>query len=134
MSTTGLYPVVMTRDVAGAATFYRDTFGFETVFEQLDWYASLTLGAFELALLAHDHETVPHEYRALPQGIIVNVEVDDADEMHTRLVEELGLVTVLPLRDEDFGQRHFIVTGPDGVLIDVIQPIEPSAAFAEAYA
>lgn len=133
MSTTGLYPVVMTRDVAGAATFYRDTFGFETVFET-DWYASLTLGAFELALLAHDHETVPHEYRALPQGIIVNVEVDDADEMHTRLVEELGLVTVLPLCDEDFGQRHFIVTGPDGVLIDVIQPIEPSAAFAEAYA
>lgn len=132
MTITSLYPALMTRDVASAAAFYRDIFGFETVFEA-DWYASLKLGAFEIALLAHNHATVPRDYRVLPQGIIVNVEVDDANEMHARLVKGLGLPTVLSLRDEEFGQRHFIVAGPDDVLIDIIQPIEPSAAFAEAY-
>lgn len=132
MSITSLYPVLMTRDVASTATFYRNVFGFETVFEA-DWYASLKLGTFEVALLAHDHSTVPRDYRSLPQGVIVNIEVDNAKEMHARLVDEFGLPTVLSLRDEDFGQRHFIVEGPDDVLIDVIQPIEPSAAFAEAY-
>ena len=38
-----------------------------------------------------------------------------------------------PARDEDFGQRHFI-TRTEGVLIDVIKPIPPSAEFAELYA
>ncbi|WP_425846560.1 hypothetical protein [Agrococcus sp. TSP3-2-1] len=37
------------------------------------------------------------------------------------------------MRDEDFGQRHCIFEAPDGVLLDAIQPIAPSAAFAKAY-
>lgn len=40
----------------------------------------------------------------------------------------------LALRDEDFGQRHFITRDPNGVLIDVIKPIPPSADFAALYA
>ncbi len=31
-------------------------------------------------------------------------------------------------------QRHFIIEAPGGVLIDVIEPIEPSPEFAAAYA
>lgn len=133
MTVTGLYPVLMARDVAAAATFYRNALGFETMFE-IDWYVSLRLGAFELALLDHEHATVPPAYRALPQGVLVNVEVDDVDHVHDRLTRTAGLEPVLSLRDEDFGQRHFIVPAPDGVLLDVIQPIPPSAEFAEAYA
>jgi hypothetical protein len=41
---------------------------------------------------------------------------------------------LLDIRDEDFGQRHFIVTDPNGVMIDVIKPIPPSAEFAAQYA
>lgn len=51
-----------------------------------------------------------------------------------RLVDGAGLTPVLPLRSEDFGQRHFIVADPGGVLIDVITPIEPTREFAERYA
>ena len=40
---------------------------------------------------------------------------------------------LLPIRDEDFGQRHFILDGPGGILVDVIQNIDPSTAFAAAY-
>ena len=40
----------------------------------------------------------------------------------------------LALRDEPFGQRHFIVQDPNGVLIDVIQPIPPSEDFLRQYA
>ena len=36
----------------------------------------------------------------------------------------------LTLRDEAFGQRHFILADPGGVLVDVIKPIPPSAEFA----
>jgi len=133
MTVTSLYPVLMSRDVTAAADFYREALGFETTFE-LEWYVSLRLGVFELALLHHEHATVPSAYRALPQGVLVNVEVDDVDQVHERLVSTTDQEPVLALRDEDFGQRHFIVAAPDGVLLDVIQPIAPSAEFAAAYA
>lgn len=61
------------------------------------------------------------------------MEVDEVDDVHTRLTGEAGITPVLPLRDEDFGQRHFIVAAPDNVLVDVIQPIPPTAEFAAAY-
>ena len=51
---------------------------------------------------------------------------------YARLQSE-GARIALGLRDEDFGQRHFIVEGPDGVLVDVIRPIPPSAAEAALY-
>lgn len=132
MPVASFYPVLMSRDVGAAADFYRRLLGFETTFES-DWYVSLRLDAFELAILAHDHPTVPADYRALPQGVIVNLEVDDIDDVHRRLTREPGVEVVLPLRDEDFGQRHVIIAAPDGVLLDVIQPVAPSDDFADAY-
>ncbi|HIY66825.1 MAG TPA: VOC family protein [Candidatus Agrococcus pullicola] len=132
MSVTSLYPVLMSSDVTAASSFYKGALGFEVTFES-DWYVSLRLGAFELAILAHDHATVPEQYRALPRGVIVNLEVDDVDEIYRHLTDTTGPTPLLTLRDEDFGQRHFIVETPDGVLLDVIQPIPPSEEFARAY-
>ncbi len=37
----------------------------------------------------------------------------------------------LDLRSENFGQRHFIVADPNGILIDVITPIEFTGQYAE---
>ena len=52
--------------------------------------------------------------------------------MHDRL-SAAGLPILLGLRDEAFGQRHFIAAGPNDVLIDVIKPIPPSEDFAARY-
>lgn len=65
--------------------------------------------------------------------MLLNFEVADVDAEYARLVDGAGLRPQLPLRSEDFGQRHFIVAAPDGVLVDVISPIEPSAEYADAY-
>ena len=48
-------------------------------------------------------------------------------------VRAAGLPILLAIRDEDFGQRHFITADPNGVLIDVIKPIPPSADYAALY-
>ncbi|AZH77804.1 glyoxalase [Microbacterium sp. Y-01] len=133
MEITSFYPVLMVDDVAAAAQFYREELGFETTFEA-DWYVSLRVEGGELALLDRGHETIPGGFREPVRGLLLNVEVVDATAAHRRLVGERGLTERLALRDETFGQRHFIVEAPGGVLIDVIEPIEPSAEFAEAYA
>lgn len=132
MQITSFYPVLMVDDVAASAQFYREVLGFQTTFEA-DWYVSLRFDGGELAILDRTHETIPAGFREPVSGLLLNVEVEDAAAEHTRMVGEMRLDERLPLRDEAFGQRHFIVEAPGGVLIDVIEPIEPSAEFTEAY-
>lgn len=133
MKMTGFYPVVMVADVAVASAFFREVLGFEFTFDS-DWYVSLRADGGELALLDHTHPTIPEGFRVPAQGLLLNVEVDDATAEYARLVTGLGLPERLPLRDEDFGQRHFIIEGPGGVLIDVIEEIDPTPEFAEGFA
>jgi len=135
MRCTQYYPVIMTSDVAGTCQFYRDHFGFKTIFDS-DWYVHLQSMEDEtvnLAVLQGNHETVPEVARSQVSGLILNFEVEDVDAIYKKLVDT-GLTIVLPVKDEDFGQRHFIVQDPNGVLLDVIKPIPPSAEFLKQYA
>jgi len=133
MNITSFYPVLMVDDVAASAHFYREVLGFHTTFEA-DWYVSLRHDdAGELAILDRSHQTIPEGFREPVDGLLINVEVSDAGAEYARMVEGLRLPQRLALRDEPFGQRHFIVEAPGGVLIDVIEPIEPSAEFLTAY-
>lgn len=132
MAVTSVYPVLMVGDVPSAAEFFRDVLDFETVFDS-GWYVSLRRGAHELALLAQDHPTVPADRRSAVSGVLLNVEVDDVDAVHQAVLARGDAPLLAPLRDEDFGQRHFILEGPEGLMVDVIQPIAPTAEFSGAY-
>ncbi|MBN6041301.1 VOC family protein [Amycolatopsis sp. 195334CR] len=132
MKLSSFYPVICTdaATVAPTRDFYVEHFGFEVVFDS-GWYVSLRHeGGHELGIVDHTHPSVPEGSRRPVAGLILNFEVDDVDAEHQRLGEQAGLPLALPLRSEEFGQRHFIVTDPAGVLVDVITEIEPSAAFA----
>ncbi|MGJ7497113.1 VOC family protein [Variovorax sp. RT4R15] len=134
MNITSYYPVIMTGDVAGTAGFYRTHFGFKPLFTS-DWYVhlqSLAHPAVNLAVLDGQHDTIPLQARGRASGLILNFEVEDPDAVYAR-VQAAGLPVLLALRDEPFGQRHFITSDPNGVLIDVIKPIPPSPAFAQQY-
>ncbi|MFE9107687.1 VOC family protein [Actinomadura geliboluensis] len=132
----GFYPVIATRDVAASRRFYVRHFGFEVTFEA-DWYVSLRrpdAPQYELALLDHAHPTIPDGHRTpLQGGLLLNFEVDDVDAEHRRLVEGAGLPELLSLRTEEFGQRHFIVAAPDGVMIDVITVVPATGEYAQQY-
>ena len=135
MQLTSFYPVICTSRLQESHRFYTELLGFDTTFEA-DWYVSLRrpgTSPYELALLDHTHPTLPDAYRTPVQGLLLNFEVEDVDAEWERLVVQGGLQPELQLRSEDFGQRHFIVTDPNGVLIDVITPIAPTAAYAEQY-
>lgn len=134
MKVTQYYPVLQTNDVAGTAAFYQTHFGFQPAFAA-DWYVHLKSTAdpsVNLAILDGNHETVPAAGRGNSAAVILNFEVADAAAEYDRL-SKAGLPMLKPLIDEDFGQRHFITADPNGVLIDIITPIPPSADFAAQY-
>lgn len=134
MKISSFYPVIMTTDVAATAAFYVRHFDFAPAFEA-DWYVHLTSrsdSAVNIAVLAYDHDTVPDGHRKPLAGTILNFETDDVDSEYDKAVAA-GLPILKTLRDEDFGQRHFITRDPSGTLIDVIKPIPPSAAFTDQY-
>lgn len=136
MKSTQYYPVLMTDRVAATARFYEDHFRFTRQFDS-DWYIHLQSAedaSVNLAVLDRGHTTIPASERGRQvSGVILNFEVANVDAEYERLIAQ-GLTVLLAIRDEDFGQRHFIVQDPNGVMIDVIQPIPPSEAFLRQYA
>ncbi|TIW43026.1 MAG: glyoxalase [Mesorhizobium sp.] len=130
MTTTSYYPVLMTGDVAGTKEFYVEHFAFKPLFES-DWYVHLQSTEdrrVNLGIVHGDHETIPEEGRGRTSGLLINFEVGDPDAVYERVVAA-GLPILRSLRDEPFGQRHFITSDPNGVLIDVIKPIPLSPEF-----
>jgi len=85
-----------------------------------------------LAILFCHHASVPEVAKSAVSGLILNFEVEDVDKEYQR-VKANNLPIILDILDEDFGQRHFITTDPNGVLIDIIKPIPPSAEFLKQY-
>jgi catechol 2,3-dioxygenase-like lactoylglutathione lyase family enzyme len=125
-----VFPVVCCSDLNACRDFYRELLGLEVVFES-GWYtalASTSDRSHQLAFVLQDHQSVPSPYGRPAAGVLVTVEVDDVDAIHERS-SRLGLDVVLSLRDEAFGQRHFMVRDPNGILLDVVQPIPASPSF-----
>ena len=128
------YPVLATNDVPRASDFYKRHLGFVEGYVT-DWFVFLLHPAsdgFALGLVQRDHETMPGQARQVAAGVLLSLEVPDVDAAHARLVEA-GASIAVPPRDEPWGQRHFLVDAPDGVLLDVITPIPPSEEYAHAY-
>jgi uncharacterized glyoxalase superfamily protein PhnB len=135
MKCTQYYPVLMTTEVAETVRFYLENFGFKAVFET-DWYVHLQSMEDEkvnLAILDQSHETIPEAGRGnTASGLLINFEVEDVDAVYEAAIRR-HLPILRTLRDEPFGQRHFITKDPNGVLIDVIKPIPPSPEFLEQF-
>lgn len=135
MKCTQFYPVIMTDKVQETADFYVSNFRFQKVFDS-DWYLHLQSAEdpdVNIAVLDGTHETIPAAGRGQVSGLLINFEVENVDREYDR-AKAANLPILLELRDEPFGQRHFITQDPNGVMIDVIKPIPPSAEFAAQFA
>jgi catechol 2,3-dioxygenase-like lactoylglutathione lyase family enzyme len=133
MSVNAVFPVVMTERLEESRDFYAGLLGMRLAFEA-DWYVQLlspATPAAQLGLVARGHESVPPAFDRPAAGVLVSVEVEDVDAVHSR-ARARGLPIELPLRDEDWGQRHFITRDPNGLAVDVIQVIPVTSGEAAA--
>lgn len=133
-----LYPLVTTPALFEARDYYVRHFGFEVAFEA-DWFVYLTgagsAGArgATLAFMHPGHPSRPPGPEPFDgRGMVITIEVDDAEAMHRRLAA-MGAPIVHPLTDEAWGQRRFMTRDPAGVLVDVVEQIAPQAGYWERY-
>jgi uncharacterized glyoxalase superfamily protein PhnB len=135
MQPTSIYPVIGSNKPAETAAFYVEHFGFSVTFEA-EWYVSMrhtTAPHYELAILDYTHPSVPEAGQRAVAGLLLNFEVNDVDAEYERLIKGAQLPLLRDLRSETWGQRHFITADPNGVLIDVITNIPPSAEYSLHY-
>lgn len=126
-----LFPVIPCEDVAKSSRFYVDLLGLEPVWEA-DWYVQLRdpeTPSVEIGFVSARHPSIPASHHAPSSGVVVTMEVDDVDAVHEH-AEKLGCEIVYALRDDDWGQRHFMTVDPSGLLVDVVKLIPPKGEFA----
>jgi catechol 2,3-dioxygenase-like lactoylglutathione lyase family enzyme len=133
MKTDAVYPVTMSTDPSRTAAFYRELLQLDETFAA-DWYISLAAagGNPQIATVQRDHDSIPAAFRSQPAGVLVTIEVDDADAVRAR-AGAIEAPIEMETRNEAWGQRHFMTRDPDGLLVDVVQVIPPSAEFASQY-
>lgn len=121
----GCYPIISAGNLAASKDFYQRLAGLVPVWEN-DWFVLLQAPnrpEVQLAFIRPDHESIPAAFRSQrPAGVVVTIEVPDAAQAFEHATRH-GFAMVQQLRDEAFGQRHFMVADPDGLAVDVVQQI-----------
>ena len=122
-----LWSGVVTEKVQESKHFYVRLFDCEVVYET-DWFVLLELGGPELGFMSPNLESQAPIFRPAFQGkgVWITVDVDDADAEHQR-IQTLGVTIEVALRDEPWGDRHFVVIDPNGIAVDVVQRRQPEA-------
>jgi catechol 2,3-dioxygenase-like lactoylglutathione lyase family enzyme len=119
---------VMSDSPAASAQWFVDHFGFEVRID-IGWYVNTQHDGhetFSLDFVRRDHESMPEVLRGKKvAGALLALMVDDVDDEEKRL-RRAGLEPVLPLVTEPWGQRRFQVTSPDGLVVELLQLVEPS--------
>lgn len=117
-----LFPITITEKLTETKDFYTKYFGFETVFEA-DWYIHLRHDSgIEIAVMLPKLENQPAFLRGgyAGDGVVYSLEVEDATAEYERL-QALGATFIMELKDEEWGQRHFMLKDPAGMVVDVVE-------------
>lgn len=116
--------VLLTSDVVLSRNFYVDVLGFEEVIN-IGWFVSLRhpSSGSTLDLWMRTHPSAPKSHRDI-SGVVLAFVVPEVAEVEQQFLKA-GVRIVEPMRDEPWGQRHFIAVSPDGVLLDIVQRIPP---------
>ncbi len=136
MTIRDLYALITTPRLAEVRAFHTERLGAAVVFEA-EWFLMLSLPGeagrgLTLAYMHPDHPSRPPGPEAFNGlGMILTLQVDDAPAAFARLQDAAPIVH--PLTDEVWGQRRFMLRDPAGVLIDVVEQIEPAPGFWERY-
>lgn len=130
-----IYSTLVTAQFAKTVNFYEDYFGFVPVMEK-EGYAFLQSPdnlSHCIAVFDSEHECIKRGASAV-QGLILNIAMKDTRAMYDYLYME-GIEIYKEPGIDIMGQKHFVVFDPNGVLVNVYEPMPalmPQAELVDA--
>ena len=113
---------IITSRLLESKQFYSDVLRFGVTFEN-DFYLLLHTPnqQAEWSFLTPDHPSQQPLFQPAfgGKGVYLTIEVADVDAEYARITA-LGVPVAIPIRDEPWGDRHFAITDPNGVGIDIV--------------
>ncbi len=116
-----------------AGAWFAEHLGFQVLVD-LGWYVStqhVDQAGLRVDFVRHDHETWVEPVAGV-RGTMLTFVVTDVDAQHDRLVSG-GVPILKPLVSEPWGQRRFQVAGPDGLVVELVQPVEPDPGWVASH-
>jgi uncharacterized glyoxalase superfamily protein PhnB len=130
-----VYTVFITTDVKKCKAFYAEWFGFTTLFES-SWFLLLQSPGskgFAMGFMHEEHPSSPPAPRAMKgDAAFITLQVADAKKVYDAMIAA-GKKIDYHLKDEDWGQRRFAITDPNGMHVDVVEQTEPKAGYWDKY-
>ncbi|MDW5419182.1 VOC family protein [Iodobacter sp. CM08] len=122
-----MFPVMVTQNLESVKQFYEAVFGFNAVFYDPNFYLHLVspnTGA-QLGFLLPNHDAQPDFLHPMmsADGYVISLEVKDAAKAY-REAKSLNLNFVMHLKEEVWGQIHFMLQDPAGFRVDVVQHLD----------
>ena len=127
-----LFPLHVTENLHAQKAFYERVFGLQAVFFQPDFYVHLLHpgSGVQLGFMVPDHPEQPPFLHPVAgtDGTVITVEVADVRAAHAS-AREMDLELALELKSESWGQTHFMVRDPGGLVVDVVEHRAPAAGW-----
>jgi predicted enzyme related to lactoylglutathione lyase len=123
MKVIRIVPNLSSEALGASRDFYAAMFDLVVSAEVDDWYLQLmpeSDARLNIGFLEPDSELFAGRSASWrPSGVVLTIHVDDVDEAYER-AQRLGAEIAAEIRDEDYGQRHFLVVDPNGVVLNVM--------------
>jgi len=124
-----MFPVMVAPNLEAIKQFYETVFGFNAVFYEADFYLHLVspnTGA-QLGFLVPNHSSQPEFLHGVmsANGYVISLDVKDAARAFKQ-AQGLNLDIVMSLKEEVWGQVHFILKDPAGFRVDIVQQLAVS--------
>ena len=113
---------IITEKLAESKAFYTQVLQFGVTFEN-DFYLLLHTPnqEAEISFLLPNHPLQQPLFQKpfTQQGVYLTIEVENVDDYYYKLKEQ-GIPIAIDLREEPWGDRHFAITDPNGIGIDIV--------------
>jgi predicted enzyme related to lactoylglutathione lyase len=123
MTVIRIVPNISSEDFVASRDFYAAMFDLVVSLELDDWYLQLMPESdrrLNIGFVRPDHELFAERTASSGSyGVVLTVQVDDVDDTYER-AKRLGAEIAAEIRDEDYGQRHFLVVDANGLVLNVM--------------
>jgi catechol 2,3-dioxygenase-like lactoylglutathione lyase family enzyme len=132
MQVTQIGAAFASTDPTASSGWFAEHLGFRVLVD-LGWYASTQHPDREelrVDFVRRDHETWVEPADRV-RGAMLALVVDDVDRHYEHLMAS-DVQVLKPLVTEPWGQRRVQLAGPDGLVIELVQPVEPDPEWMAA--